>query len=194
MKESVLLVDFENIRTIDLSQIPPGVRVPFFFGASQRTVTRAFFTAARKLGDRFVEIVVEGHGKNALDFHIAFYLGEYLKDWPSAEFIILSKDKGFDPLIKHLQGRSFRVRRAETLVEAFPEAAKAAPDDPQYARTVAFLTKIPKKNRPRKRASLCAHIANAFKEASKADVQGLVDRLISKGLVSESGEALTYNF
>ena len=31
-----------------------------------------------KLGERFEAIEVEGHGKNALDFHIAFYLGERL--------------------------------------------------------------------------------------------------------------------
>jgi hypothetical protein len=30
-------VDFENVGKIDLAAIPAGVRVPFFFGASQKT-------------------------------------------------------------------------------------------------------------------------------------------------------------
>ena len=34
--------------------------------------------AARKLGERFIDIDIEDRGKNALDFHIAFYLEEYL--------------------------------------------------------------------------------------------------------------------
>src|SRR5437667_6358086 len=78
MPDSVLLVDYENIGKIDLGAIPAGVRVPFFFGASQRSVPTEFLKAALKLGERFVQIDIEGQGKNALDFHIAFYLGEYL--------------------------------------------------------------------------------------------------------------------
>jgi hypothetical protein len=87
-------------------------------------VTRDFHKAARQLGERCVEIDMHGQGKNALDFHLAFYLGEYLAKTPAAEFVILSKDKGFDPLVHHLRVRKFNVRRAETQSEAFP--AKAA--------------------------------------------------------------------
>lgn len=118
MDESVLLVDYENIGKIDLAAIPDGVRVPFFFGASQRTVPTEFLRAALKLGERFVPIDIEGQGKNALDFHIAFYLGEYLARAPDTSCVILSKDKGFDPLVRHLARRGFAVRRANTMSEA----------------------------------------------------------------------------
>src|SRR5256885_10083930 len=113
MPDSVLLVDYENIGKIDLGAIPAGVRVPFFFGASQRSVPTEFLKAALKLGERFVQIDIEGQGKNALDFHIAFYLGEYLARSPQSPCVILSRDKGFDPLIKHLVKRGFAVRRAD---------------------------------------------------------------------------------
>src|ERR1700747_1333100 len=118
MAESVLLVDYENIGKIDLAAIPEGVRVPFFFGASQRTVPTEFLKAALKLGERFVPIDIEGQGKNALDFHIAFYLGEYLASAPHTPCVILSKDKGFDPLVRHLLRRGFKVRRANSMAEA----------------------------------------------------------------------------
>src|SRR5215467_11908437 len=120
MAESVLLVDYENIGKIDLGAIPDGVRVPFFFGASQKSVPTEFLKAALKLGPRFQPIDIEGQGKNALDFHIAFYLGEILAGEPKSVCVILSKDKGFDPLIKHLVGRGFHVRRVPTLDGAFP--------------------------------------------------------------------------
>jgi hypothetical protein len=61
----------------------------------------------------------EGQGTNALDVHIALYLGEYLTMNVAADCIILPKDKGFDPLVTHLRGRKFNVRRAITLSEAF---------------------------------------------------------------------------
>src|SRR5688572_21224004 len=69
--DTVLLVDFENVGKIGLDAIPVGVRVPFFFGASQKTVPTEFLKSALKLGDRFEPIDIAGHGKNASDFHIA---------------------------------------------------------------------------------------------------------------------------
>ena len=128
MAESVLLVDYENIGKIDLSGIPDGVRVPFFFGGSQRTVPTEFLKAALKLGERFLPIDIEGQGKNALDFHIAFYLGEYLARAPHTACVILSKDKGFDPLVRHLNRRGFAVRRANSMAEAL--ASRGAPAVP----------------------------------------------------------------
>jgi hypothetical protein len=126
MTESVLLVDYENIGKIDLAAIPDGVRVPFFFGASQRTVPTEFLKAALRLGERFVPIDIEGQGKNALDFHIAFYLGEYLARAPDTACVILSKDKGFDPLVRHLSRRGFDVRRANSMGEALPSRGGSA--------------------------------------------------------------------
>jgi hypothetical protein len=137
MTESVLLVDYENIGKIDLAAIPGGVRVPFFFGASQRTVPTEFLRAALRLGERFVPIDIEGQGKNALDFHIAFYLGEYLARAPHTDCVILSKDKGFDPLVRHLIRRGFAVRRANSMAEALGSRAApaTAPRSPAGART-----------------------------------------------------------
>jgi hypothetical protein len=135
MSESVLLVDYENIGKLDLAAIPEGVRVPFFFGASQRTVPTEFLKAALRLGERFVPIDIEGQGKNALDFHIAFYLGEYLARSPDTACVILSKDKGFDPLVRHLTRRGFAVRRANTIGEALgTRGASAEPETAASAR------------------------------------------------------------
>ena len=125
--KKLLLVDFENVPKVDLSALPPDVTVPFFFGASQRTVPTAFLKEALKLGPRFVPIDIEGQGKNALDFHIAFYLGEYLQAFAGAECVILSRDKGFDPLVRHLVGRGFRVRRVGAIGDAFPAGVASRP-------------------------------------------------------------------
>jgi PIN domain-containing protein len=133
MSENVLLVDYENIGKIDLAAIPDGVRVPFFFGASQRSVPTDFLKAALKLGERFMPIDIEGQGKNALDFHIAFYLGEYLARSPDTPCVILSKDKGFDPLVRHLMRRGFAVRRANTMAEALSRGSSVSAATPEAA-------------------------------------------------------------
>lgn len=126
MTHRYLLVDFENVPKVDLAALPADVTVPFFFGASQKSVSKDFLKTALKLGPRFLPIDIEGQGKNALDFHIAFYLGEFLARHADAECVILSRDKGFDPLVKHLVGRDFRVRRVGSLGEAFGAVASTS--------------------------------------------------------------------
>ncbi len=201
MSDTVLLVDYENVGKIDLGAIPPGVRVPFFFGASQKSVPTEFLKAALKLGERFLPINIEGQGKNALDFHIAFYLGEYLALSPGTRCVILSKDKGFDPLIGHLAGRGFTVQRAITLGDAFAApthgtAAKVSPDgSPLWERALTWLATMQKNKRPRKRKGLVAHLHSHFSnKVSEAELQRIVDRMIAAKTLSEVNGAITYHF
>ena len=42
-------------------------------------------------------IQIDGHGKNALDFHIAFYIGRLAMESLGAFFHIISGDTGFGP-------------------------------------------------------------------------------------------------
>src|ERR1700752_1104968 len=215
MAESVLLVDYENVGKIDLAAIPDGVRVPFFFGASQRTVPTEFLRAALRLGERFVPIDIEGQGKNALDFHIAFYLGEYLARSPDTSCVILSRDKGFDPLIRHLVRRGFALRPANSIAEALGSRAlpAAAPRGAGAARPAAarlaahgdggallaearqLLAGTQKIRRPRKRKGLIAVLHSHFsKKVAEIALQGLLEKQIARGELSESNGAITYHF
>src|SRR5215472_6395891 len=219
MTDNVLLVDYENIGRIDLAAIPDGVRVPFFFGASQRTVPTEFLKAALRLGERFVPIDIEGQGKNALDFHIAFYLGEYLAHSPRTGCVILSKDKGFDPLVRHLARRGFSVRRANTMAEALGArgAPAAAPRRPAAARSgggpggrtgarresprregrslrdeaLDLLAGTQKGRRPRKRKGLVAVLHSHFSHrVPESELQRLVDEMIAAGTLGEANGAI----
>jgi hypothetical protein len=206
MSEIVLLVDYENVGRVDLAAIPAGVRVPFFFGASQKTVPTEFLKAALKLGERFVPIDIEGQGKNALDFHIAFYLGEYLEKSPTSRCIVLSKDKGFDPLIKHLVGRGFDVRRAATLADTFASptqivsikasaAAKTKAPPDRRADVLQWLKDSPKNRRPRKRKGLAAHLFNHFgKKIPEGDIQAFIDQLVADKQLSDTKGSIIYHF
>jgi hypothetical protein len=210
VSEQLLLVDYENIGKIDLAAIPAAVRDPFFFGASQKSVPTDFLKAALKLGERFIPIDIEGQGKNALDFHIAFYLGEFLAQNPGARCVILSKDKGFDPLVKHLVGREFAVRRAASLAECFPPAApattrapagtragargKAAADAP-LAKALKRLAGMAENKRPHKRKGLVAELhSHLAKKLSEAEVEALVDQLAVAGKLSDANGRITYHF
>jgi PIN domain len=201
--ERVLLVDYENVSKVDLGAIPAGVRVPFFFGATQKKVSTEFLRDALKLGPLFELINVEGQGKNALDFHIAFYLGEYLARDRDTQCVILSKDTGFDPLIGHLKKRGFNVRRTATLAGAFPSRespARKASTPPRTAeepwqRASTWLAGLQPNRRPRKRRGLVASLhSHLSKKVPEAQIEQIVDRMIAEGRLSESNGVLSYNF
>jgi hypothetical protein len=213
----LLFVDYENVPKVELAGLPADVVVPFFFGASQRTVPTAFLKEALKLGERFVPIDIEGQGKNALDFHIAYYLGEYLKSAPDADCVILSRDKGFDPLVRHLCGRGFKVRRVGAPGDAFGSAAPAparprakraaaarpgaqartesthAARHPDFDRAVDKLRRMPARNLPQRRKALAATLHSAFaRRLDASEIEHLIDSLILAGRVRVTGTALSY--
>ncbi len=204
--QTILFVDYEN-RKVDLRKIPEEVLVHFYLGAAEKSVPVELFRSSRDLGDRFVHVDIEGQGKNALDFHIAYYLGEILSSEPSANCIILSGDKGFDALVKHLRSRGFKVKRAETLAHAFATAkpktekpkpapaagaAKAEPTSP-FAQILQWLKDMQPKSRPKKRKSLIAHMISHFgKTIPEATLIALVDQLIAEKRISEVDGKLGY--
>jgi hypothetical protein len=61
--------------------------------------------------------LISGNGPNALDFHIAYYVGEISQKDPDAYFHIISKDTGFDPLIQHLRKRGIKIHRERDIGE-----------------------------------------------------------------------------
>ena len=196
MKEELLLVDYENVGQVELETIPEGVRILFFFGASQRSVPTRFLKAALNLGNRFVAIDIEGRGKNALDFHIAFYLGECLASSPTQHCTVLSNDKGFDPLIKHLVGRDFAVRRVGSIKQAVGHLPAAiGRHTPKAAQefAVRWLSGMQKNRRPRKRQGLVAYLESRFgRKVAEPDIQALVDKMAADKQLADTQGTITY--
>ncbi|MFM8476255.1 MAG: PIN domain-containing protein, partial [Planctomycetaceae bacterium] len=82
-------------------------------------------------------------GPNALDFHIACYIGRLSVTEPESDFVIMSGDTGFDSLITHLQSLQVRVRRwnggpAKKAVSQ--KAAQRPADSPAKASTPPLQT------------------------------------------------------
>lgn len=67
------------------------------------------------LAGNVVFINMNGSGKNALDFHIAFYLGNLTAVNPELYYHIVSADSGFDPLINHLKDKGIKISRVASL-------------------------------------------------------------------------------
>jgi hypothetical protein len=193
LTRELLLVDFENVQQVDLSRLDESTSVIIFVGASQKAVPIELVTSAQKLGARVEWQKIEGTGSNALDFHIACHLGRVLEKSPQVECLVLSKDKGFDPLLRYLNKIGLKCQRINSLLELDPKSAPV--DDPNYRRVVEVLGKSDKKTRPRRIKTLSQHISSIFqKNIAQKDVDRIIDMLFANKMISETNNTISYGF
>ncbi len=189
----LLLVDWENVQLVDFGLVEDGFRVIVFVGASQKSVPIDVVANAQPLGSRIDWRRVDGNGNNALDFYIACELGRVIERTPTVQCLVLSKDKGFDPLLRHLKKNGLKCRRINSLLEL--QATTATSKEPNYKRVVELLGKTQKNSRPRKRSTLSQHISAMFqKSLSQKDVDRIIDLLFANKMISETNNRITYEF
>lgn len=186
-----VFVDLENIKTVD----------PVVFEKKNMTFHLILGPQNTKFDVEIVELLVKHadavrivrspeKGKNAADFVLAYHLGQAALTEPKAHFHIVSKDTGFDSLVKFMKTRQVKVRRHDSwatldlsaVVKAVPmvpaaEAIAKVPTSPAVqasakavrtgerplsdeARKVLESLRKAVKNRPKMRATLVRHVQN----------------------------------
>lgn len=189
MAEKVLLVDFENVQQVDFSNIDKACNVSIYVGASQKNIPFELVDAAQPLGTKVEWVKIEGNGSNALDFHIAMQLGRILESATKPECIVLSKDKGFDPLIKFLNKAGLVCKRINSLLEL----SNTPVSDTNYLRVLDVLRKTPSRSLPRRRKTLTQHISAMFqKKLPQSDIDKIIDILFANKKVSETNNIISY--
>ena len=190
--ETFLLVDFENVRDVALSELKERCWVKIFLGRSQKSIPTAMVTDAQHLGARLEWIRIAGDGRNNLDFHLSYHFGRLMAEHPEAAFVIVTHDKGFDPLIEHVSRGGRRVVRDATYLSCRLQAPTT--DEPKLDHVCSILAKINAKSRPVRRKTLAKFIAaHLQKKEPDAEVNNLVKRLLAKRVISENGSALAYH-
>lgn len=208
MGTSVLLVDYENVQTLDLSIIQAQeLQIKIFVGQSQSKLPLELVQAAQPFGDAIEWIKIEGKGNNSLDFHIAFYLGQLSQVNSKLSFTVLSKDKGYDPLIRYLCNRKIACRRIECLKvlskqEKESQQVTSSKQEKNSQQTVLLekivvnLSKIQKRCRPQSRKALLQHIKSLLQshKLTQQELDQLINHLFAQKKVSETNKCITYNF
>src|SRR5882672_4921452 len=118
MTTNYVLIDLESVQPKDMASLnAPTCKVLVFVGANQKKLSVDLVESLQPLGQNVSYIRVSGNGPNALDFHIAFYLGELAASDPQGVFRVISKDTGFDPLLVHLKSRGIGAQRSDAVGE-----------------------------------------------------------------------------
>lgn len=133
MKTRYIFIDFENVQPKDLALLEsPDFKVMIFVGATQAKLPTEFAIAVQALGHSAEYVQIQGSGRNALDFHIAYYLGSTSVADASGESFVISKDTGFDPLMGHLKSKGIVCRRLASIkdIPGLKEASIKPSSDP----------------------------------------------------------------
>ena len=197
MRNNYVLIDFENVVPDNLELLDQEwIKVLLFVGKNQTKLPFALVKAVQKLGARAQYIEMMGTGHNALDFHIAFYIGRISATDKDAYFHIVSNDQGFDPLIAHLKqehvfaDRVTKIEEIPAMVQKTTVFSKSLPERIAFAKERILKSKV---SRPRTRKTLTSHVAAMFlKMLSEEDVGAVIDGLFKDGCARENGKRIEY--
>ena len=194
MRTNYVLIDYENVQPEAMAVLSKEhFKVIVFVGANQVKVTFEVASALQQMGERAEYIKISGNGSNALDFHIAYYIGLLASKEPEAYFHIVSKDTGFDPLINHLKGKKILACRSKDVTDIpIVKASNSKSPSEKIAVIIADL-KRRGASKPRAVKTLTSTISNMFqKQLSDEELQSLLLELQTKGIVSIAGTKVSY--
>ena len=198
--EKYIYIDYENMS--NLKNLLPGKDKKYFFfiGAGQRKIPQSLDCDSNKVC--IERIRIEGQGKNALDFYIAYFIAKN-DEQKDVQHFILSKDKGFDPLISYTNKKNSCeiVRRIITLDDIHKNEkdknikANAKNIEQRCEKVLENLKGIQSKKRPQSERSLKAHIKTCIgkDDLTEEEIQEIIDELYRKKSISKGNNRISYS-
>lgn len=190
-RTNYIFIDNENVHEKDLSRVAhKAAIVNLVLGAKQQMPSKEIHHQVRTLGDKVGLTHTPSTGKNALDFVLTFEVGMQVAKDPNGYFHIISKDKGFDVLIKHLKKKGILAARHNSLAEV----PALLTTEERFEKLLSDL-KRPESVRPKNRKTLGSTIQHAFnRELTEEVIQKTINFLIHERILrlSETGKVI-YN-
>lgn len=225
MTTHYVLVDFENVQPDSLAALAgASFKVKVFVGAAQAKGRISFELShsMQMLGANAEYVKIARTGKNAVDMHIAYFIGRLIERERDVVIHIISKDGDFDPLLEYLQANGVECRRSKTIAEVAKLALARQKNPAPAARAsrgqtqAASATPVPAvrkahseklapiikqlhslSGKPATRKKLSQTIGNYFKQHGGAlaekTIDHLIDELIRLKYVTQTGTKVSYH-
>jgi hypothetical protein len=195
VKQNYVLIDYENVQPEAICALDQEYfKVIVFVGATQSKVTYEVAIAMQKLGNKAEYIKITGNGPNALDFHIAFYIGRISAKEPDTYFHIVSKDTGFDPLIAHLKNLKIPVLRSKDVSEI--QIVKASTSKTIEDKIIIVIDYLKSRGTavPKTIKTLTSTIQSVFqKNIPESEQKAIIAALQDQGAIAVIGAKVSYN-
>jgi len=162
-------------------------------GEKQSKLSFELVDAMQSLGNNGKYIKINGNGPNALDFHIAYYIGNISAINSNCFFHIISKDTGFDPLINHLKSNNILAQREIEITEIPSLKLTHAISVNERADSIIHHLISRGNAKPRTAKSLINTIISLFsKTLNEKELNEVLNELLKRKVIAKSGEKVTY--
>jgi NTP pyrophosphatase (non-canonical NTP hydrolase) len=162
-----VLLDYENVQPTEeelRALVPDASQVWVFHGPHHRQVERRFAS----FGSSATAVPISKTGKNALDFHLSFYMGYIASRNQASAMVVVANAKGYEPMLEHARSMGFAARQ-QGHVQAEPSAAKrATPVTKPDAAPEHAAKKVATKKAVAKKAAAAAPAATKVAPVKKA--------------------------
>ena len=193
LRTTYILIDFENVQPGSFQAVENApIEIRIFRKERQTKVSFELAESLQSHGNHVEFIKMEGSGPNALDFHIAYHIGKMAEKDPSGYFHIVSKDKGFESLIRHLKNNQILAQRVNELSDIRPLNSAQIGSTNEKAEAIKKWLKERVGGRPGKIKALKNSI-NAFfmKSLSDRELEKIVSLLKSKKIVKINDQKIS---
>ena len=193
MATTYVLVDLENVALKNVGPLNgSALKVKVFLGANQVKIPVQMARSLQAFGPDAEYIQIEGNGSNALDFHIAFYIGRLAAEAPDAHFYVISKDKGFDPLVRHVNQLGIACRRADAIADISKPIPSAATLRERVAAAIDNLAKR-KAAKPRSLKTLRTSLKGLFaNQLTDEAIDALIQELAKRQVITVEEDKIHY--
>lgn len=195
MKKQIIMVDWENVQPELLPALNiENTRVLLFIGPNQNKLPFPVVQAVQLLGARAQYVQVSKQGNDALDMHIAFYMGRLAVEEGDVYFHVIAKDRDYDPLIAHLKSLGIGAAKWPDLA-SIPILKSAAAATPRERLEVArdWLRRR-KGNRPRTLKTLTNSLKSVafLGRLTDEDIGSVLKELERSQVIAVQGQKVTY--
>ena len=199
--ETYILVDYENVQDINTGIINDKIKMLIIVGENQKKIPISLIQQTQPFGGSVEWLQIRSYGKkNALDFFIAYFLGFYTSERnnTSKEYIVYSKDTGYDPLIEFLKAKNINVRRIVSFKQfhrngGSPGVETALGD--AYTESIVKITenlkKVAANKRPKGKKGLIGHIKTILKKPED-DIEKVVEEMFIRRVIYEENGHIKY--
>ncbi|KFN46425.1 PIN domain-containing protein, partial [Arenimonas composti] len=195
LRTNYVLIDYENVQPAALAALEKEhFKILVFVGASQTKVNYEIADSLQRLGPKASYIKISGNGPNALDFHIAYYIGQLAAADKDGFFHIISKDTGFDPLIAHLKTKKIYACRSRDVSDMPIVKAANSKSPTEKIEVIVANLKQRGPSKPRTVKTLTSTISSLFQKALPEEELGaLLKSLQKQGYVAVNGTKVSYS-
>ena len=185
IRTNYIFVDYENVQEVDLDLIADkAAKVFLVVGQRRKTLPSLLARQIHRYHDQVAWIESEGATNNALDLVLAYHVGLQAGADPKGYFHILSRDKDYDALIKHLRANSILASRDDEFARIPALVAMTRLSLDERVQWVVERFQKNKTSRPKRKQSLLTTVRSfCRKELADEEVQQIVSALVARKLI-----------